>query len=103
MGSRLKSPRLILIMTRIWMSPVTETRVGESKEIITARIRLLKGPAKAVRAMSLGGFSKLWGLTGTGLPQPNPVRNKNIVPKGSRWASGLMVTRPAFFGVSSPS
>lgn len=48
---------------------------------------------------------------GTGFAQPNitgewlrsKIMGKSIVPKGSMWARGFKVSRPAYFAVLSPS
>lgn len=70
---------------------------------MVARIRLLAGLAKEIKAESLLGFCRLYESTGTGLPQPNLVKRMAKVPKGSRWAIGFKVNLPFILGVGSPS
>src|SRR5207248_1115293 len=67
------------------------------------------GPARLTSRLWSRGWRRLRGFTGTGLAYPNarPVvaisnTGKMIVPKGSMWAIGLSVSRPARFAVSSP-
>mgnify|MGYP004499737293 CR=1 FL=1 len=61
------------------------------------------GPAKAVIAISLLGFLKLLGFTGTGLAQPKPNNNIPSAPIGSILGIGSKVNLPLFFAVGSPS
>lgn len=61
------------------------------------------GPADATIAISLNGFLKLKGFTGTGLAHPNLAINSIIVPMGSRWLNGFIVSLPEMRGVESPN
>ena len=49
-----------------------------TKERRAAKAKLAKGPAAAVRAVSLRGFLKFKGLKGTGLAQPKANLPKEI-------------------------
>ena len=49
--------------------------------MIKAIIRLEAGPAAEIRAEPVLGFLRLYGLNGTGLPQPISINNKARVPK----------------------
>ena len=76
----------------------------------TAKPRLLIGPASAISIMSLFGLRRLKGSNGAGFPQPKTKdepdktkNNGNKIPKGSRWAKGLIVSLPLRRGVGSPS
>ena len=69
---------------------------------MTAAMRLVAGPARATRALSLCGCLKFWSLTGTGLPQPMWAKIKRRVPRGSKWRRGLRETRPMWRAVGSP-
>lgn len=82
----------------------------QSIETKTAIDKLLIGPAKEVRIISLLGCWKLKGSMGTGLAQPIvgiPVRalkrGSKTVPIRSVWAKGFKVNRPKDRGVGSPS
>ena len=77
--------------------------------MVIAIVRLAKGPARETIISSRRGWRKLKGSIGTGLAQPMVgmpvkmlIRGKIIVPKGSRWALGLRVSRPRDRGVGSP-
>ncbi len=60
------------------------------------------GPASEMIAPSRRGFFRLYGSNWTGLPQPNRIRIRRIVPNGSRCARGLSVSLPCIRGVGSP-
>lgn len=75
-------------------------RMGIAK--IKATIRLASTPEKATRNSS-DLCPKFLGLVGTGLPQPNPTKNKKRVPMGSRWERGFRVRRPSAIAVGSPA
>ncbi len=72
---------------------------------------LVRGPARAVRAMSFFGSRKLNGSMGIGLAAPKitpaPVRNKisgkPMVIIGSMWGMGFSVKRRERRAVGSPS
>ena len=63
-------------------------------EDLKAKIILDAGPAIATFIMSIRGFEKLAGFTGTGLAQPKPTNNIINDPIGSKCAIGLRVKRP---------
>ncbi len=108
MGMRLKIIKIKLINT---ISDRSDDRLAEAKgwrkrsakPKIIARVKFASGPARALIKLPMRGFLKLLGLMRTGLPQPKPSVSKKIVPSGSRWASGLSVTRPSSSAVLSPS
>jgi len=52
--------------------------------------------------MSLRGFLKYLGSTGTGLAHPKLKRKRQIAPKGSMWVKGLKESLPRLFAVGSP-
>ena len=73
---------------------------------------LIPGPAAATSTMSRRGRRSRRKSTGTGLAKPNIIRppdasssiaGRITVPNGSMWRSGLKVTRPSRWAVSSPS
>lgn len=68
----------------------------------TARMMLVVGPAREIRAESRRGFSKLKGSNWTGFPQPKRKSTSMAVPRGDRWANGFRVRRPWERGVGSP-
>ncbi len=68
-----------------------------------AIIRLETGPAAEIRAEPVLGFLRLYGLKGTGLPQPIPINSKARVPKTSKCEIGLSVSLPSDLAVLSPS
>lgn len=68
-----------------------------------AKMRLLVGPARAIRAESRLGCLRLKGSKGTGLPQPKRKMRSIKVPIGSRCFRGLSEILPAREGVGSPS
>lgn len=72
-------------------------------EIMVARIRLLAGPAKEIRAESRLGEAKLYGSTCTGFPHPNPKTKSRRVPIGSKCDKGFKVSLPLALAVGSPS
>jgi len=74
-----------------------------SKDKSVAKIRLLVGPAKEMRAESFLGFLRLKGSKGTGFPQPKRKKTSMRVPMGSRWAKGLRLILPNNLAVGSPS
>lgn len=77
--------------------------VKERKKLrIMARMRLLRGPAKEMIAMSRRGCWRLEIMVSTGLPQPKPKKRRAREPRGSRWARGLRVRRPLERGLGSP-
>ena len=72
--------------------------------------KLLNGPDKPIKPLSLLGFFKYKGLNGTGFAQPNKTgllikksaNGKRNEPKKSRCLSGFKVRRPEFLAVGSP-
>jgi len=107
MGKRLNNARLILREinpSRIMLTEVGTVARRRIRASRKARMTLLAGPARAIRAVSFLGFLRLYGSKGAGLPQPNrPVIRMVSVPKGSKWAKGLRVRRPKARGVGSPN
>ena len=86
-GTRLKiaSEMFIMIMRGITpASKLSATKKLETIDKIMARIMLLAGPARAINAVSLLGFLRLYGSNSTGLPQPKPTTKIRMVPSGSR-------------------
>ncbi len=74
-----------------------------------AVMKLLTGPATAVRMSSRTTRLKFRESTGVGLAQPNGGNPNSIssagtsmVPKGSMWTMGLSETRPSILAVGSP-
>ena len=71
--------------------------------------RFEAGPARATRTSPLRRSRRLLGFTGVGLAQPktNPLRqhrdDRNRPPIGSKWTTGLSVSRPNILAVASPS
>lgn len=63
--------------------------------------KLLNGPANAMTSSSVR-LPNAFGLYWTGLPQPKPAIKKANEPTGSKWASGLNVSRPCDSGNGSP-
>jgi len=61
--------------------------------------RLETGPAAATAVIPWRPLRSRAGFTGTGFPQPKPMRSMNNVPAGSRWALGLRVSRPIAQGI----
>lgn len=107
-GKRLKSPRPIFIVTIdnnviVSRSKLSVAFSSLSKIPATKAMRKLeRGPDKATRRLSVLGFFKLYGLTGTGLPHPKFVKSIIRKPKTSKCAIGLSVSRPLYFAVGSP-
>lgn len=104
-GKRLKSIRVRLIW--IIYKNITSIRVGRFRNLIKsdktmARRRLLIGPAREILTSSHFDF-RLYGLTETGFPQPNPATKSIIVPIGSRWRNGFREILPSYFAVGSPN
>lgn len=105
-GIKLKNPNIKLYKIKKYKNTENTSPIGKIFRIKANTIANNKfdiGPAKDIKAASLFGFFKLKGLKGTGLPQPNPMNNKSIVPIGSKWAFGLRVKRPISLAVLSPS
>ena len=72
-------------------------------EQIAAVIRLDNGPARdTIDIPFFDPFLRLYGLTGTGLPQPNPTRISIIDPIGSKCFIGLRDSLPNLWAVESP-
>lgn len=96
--------RLMFIMM-IGMRRVNKGRV-ESLRMIDkrlAKMRLLVGPARAIKAESRLGWRRLKGSKGTGLPQPKRKTRSIKVPTGSRCLRGLREILPSRLAVGSPS
>jgi len=101
---RLKIARFTFIMMT-GMRRVSKGR-AESLRMIDrrlAKIRLLVGPARAIRAESRLGWRRLKGSKGTGLPQPKRKTRSIKVPIGSRCLRGLREILPSRLAVGSPS
>jgi hypothetical protein len=79
-------------------------------ENIKAREKFDSGPAAETFTLSIAGFLKFAGLTGTGFAQPirklecDIIKNNGtmIVPTMSMCGMGLKVNRPEYFAVGSP-
>ncbi len=77
-------------------------------EMSPARIRLLAGPARAIRMTSRRGRDRLRTTKGTGLAHPirgrEPpaaeaimlISGNRMVPIGSTWTAGFIDTRPSW-------
>ena len=117
MGSKLKNIKKIFrymaINIMYSIIPVGEKYLKIPANI-TAKIKLLIGPASAVCIPYSLGLSKLRSSTGTGLPQPNTGKFKpnilstnrptnKVVPTGSQCLSGFNDIRPSILAVGSPN
>ena len=107
-GSRLKIPRKMEMWNMyrsviIMNSGVVRGRYFNGIKIDIDIKKFENGPASATNALSLIGFLKFCGLTGTGFPQPIIlVTAKTNVPNGSRWRIGFSDSLPCDFAVLSP-
>lgn len=103
-GKRLKIIKIKLICMA--MNNMIFIRSGSGKKLIksakiTAKSKLLSGPAKAIFISSHLDF-RLLGLIGTGFPQPNPTKKSMTVPNKSKCAKGFKEILPAYLAVGSP-
>jgi len=118
MGMRFKAARIrliLVVMTRIGRK--NERLFGDRKRSIlkskaakTAISKLVPGPAKPTKPISLRPSRKLKGSIGTGLAAPKTTgepekirsRGKNRLIKGSMCGIGFKVKRPESLAVGSP-
>ncbi len=122
MGSMLNRARTMLIMM-VYCSAQSRRELGLMKPggalkkmvrsialAVMARVILVSGPAKATHIISLSGFRKNAGSTGTGLaqprikPEPDSIKSAGSIidPKISICGIGFRVSLPRFLAVGSP-